>query len=209
MQIGNFLPIFINLIITCSSIELDNYFSQSCIFDDKENLKSSFRVEDVETGPCTIAIENEPISEEEFLEKYAYKLPVVFRRPKNNNNRNSLFQQKCQLDNLASEYGNNFVTISTANTYSYKKYTMRLRDYLKEYVVGFEKRRDGLVESKLKYGNETWYFFGENNYSEWKSLFDLYERPKYNLPGHEHAYSFGVAGFYTGVSLPVRYPCYI
>ena len=41
--------------------------------------------------------------------------------------------------------------------------------------------------------------FSENNLTEWKDLIDLYEKPKYSLPNHRSAYSFGVAAALTGV----------
>jgi hypothetical protein len=107
-----------------------------------------------------------------------------------------MFQQKCSFDNLITEFGSKLVTVSTANTYSYKKNTMRLDDYLNKYVLSMEKNDD---HHSLKYGNETWYFFGEHNYAEWKTLLELYEQPVYKLPGTSPAYSFGIAGFYTGV----------
>lgn len=77
---------------------------------------------------------------------------------------------------------------------------MKFSEYVNKYVLPFEEDDPELLNSnKLKYGNETWYFFGENNFTEWKSLIDLYERPKYELPSHTHAYSFGVAASFTGV----------
>jgi uncharacterized protein YdcH (DUF465 family) len=151
-------------------------------------------------GLCNLPIEylDNPPSQEEFLEKYAFKQPVVFRRAKHSN-RNALFEKKCQLDNMVREYGDKYVTVSTANTYSYKRQKIRLEDYLNEHILGREKSLHSDDPHGLKYGNETWYFFGENNYTEWASLLDFYERPEYTLPNREHAYSFGVAGFYTGV----------
>ena len=48
-------------------------------------------------------------------------------------------------------------------------------------------------------GNETFYWFGDNNYTEFASLFSAYNPPKYSLPDTLPAYSFGVAGTGTGV----------
>lgn len=50
------------------------------------------------------------------------------------------------------------VTVSSANTYSYKRYSMKLKDYLDKYVIS--KPDVNELYEKLKYGNETWYFFG-------------------------------------------------
>ncbi|KAG7273089.1 hypothetical protein CRUP_024819 [Coryphaenoides rupestris] len=44
------------------------------------------------------------------------------------------------------------------------------------------------------YRKETLYFFGDNNFTEWKPLFDQYQPPPYLLPGTTTAFSFGVAG---------------
>ena len=48
-------------------------------------------------------------------------------------------------------------------------------------------------------GNETFYWFGDNNYTEFASLFSAYHPPKYSLPDTLPAYSFGVAAAGTGV----------
>lgn len=199
-KIGNFIfsLIFNLILIRLVRTTQPNYE----YLDDVNNFKRNFRIELVETGPCTIPVVHGPISQEEFLQKYAYRSPVVIKPSQSERLKNELFQKKCQIDNLIEEFGDKFVTISTANTYSYNKYSMRLRDYLNKYVIGFDKGH--LAESKLKYGNETWYFFGENNYTEWKPLLELYHRPRYELPQHEHAYSFGIAGFYSGVGCQGR-----
>ena len=162
---------------------------------ESENVQVSGLSSQVEKGPCNIPVETSPISQKKFLEKYAFNSPVVFRRSEVEPKRNAAFQQKSSFSNLITEYGNKFVTVSTANTHSYKKYSMRLDEYLSQYVLSMKKNEN---YHKLKYGNETWYFFGENNYTEWKPLLDLYEMPKYKLPLHEPAYSFGIAVFYSG-----------
>ena len=41
---------------------------------------------------------------------------------------------------------------------------------------------------------ETFYWFGDNNYTEWEELFNEYKEPPYQLPEHTGAYSFGIAG---------------
>jgi hypothetical protein len=170
----------------------------SFLAQDNEEIEAdlNYLMKTIEQGPCNIPIENDPISLNDFLENYAYKSPVIFRQSVKEADRNVIFNEKCSFENLIKDYGDKHVTVSTANTHSYKKYTMRLDDYLNEHVLSKSKNSN---YHKMKYGNETWYFFGENNYTEWKPLLDLYERPYYNLPNHEHAYSFGVAAFYTGV----------
>jgi hypothetical protein len=139
---------------------------------------------------CNIPIETfESLTQEKFLAKYAFSSPVVIRHS-NTSDRNRLFQEKCKKENLLKEFGDKPVTVSTANTHSYRRYSIRFKEYIQSYVNVNEKTE---TKQKLKYGNETWYFFGENNYSEWKNLLDLYERPKLGLTNHIHAYSFGVS----------------
>lgn len=41
---------------------------------------------------------------------------------------------------------------------------------------------------------DTLYFFGDNNFTEWQSLFEHYDPPPYALPHTSGAYSFGIAG---------------
>ena len=175
------------LLVKCSCQEEDirNFYQEEI----DKNLRNQ-----MESGECTIPVEFEPITQDEFMKKYAYKSPVVFKRNEFQEKRNKIFKIKSQIDNLLTEYADKHVTLSTANTYSYKKYTMRLADYIREQVLGKS------ISSFLRNsGNETLYFFGNNNYTEWNSLFELYEKPIYNLPNHLPIYSFGVAAAGTGV----------
>ena len=41
---------------------------------------------------------------------------------------------------------------------------------------------------------ETFYWFGDNNHTEWEELFREYIPPPYRIPNLKGAYSFGVAG---------------
>ena len=41
---------------------------------------------------------------------------------------------------------------------------------------------------------ETFYWFGDNNYTEWADVFAVYNPPPFSLPGLTGAYSFGLAG---------------
>ena len=149
---------------------------------------------DISLGTCNIPVIKEHITQSEFLSKYAYDSPVVFKSI-SNPQRNSEFKKLCQFEALIAKYGDKHVEVSTANTHSYKKYSMKFEDYLYKHVLVSNEN------DKFKYGNETWYFFGGNNITEWKELFDAYERPIYELPHHIHAYSFGVAASHTGLNL--------
>lgn len=46
---------------------------------------------------------------------------------------------------------------------------------------------------------DTLYFFGDNNFTEWASLFRHYIPPPFGLLGTTPAYSFGIAGTGSGV----------
>ncbi|XP_059572557.1 jmjC domain-containing protein 8 isoform X2 [Alligator mississippiensis] len=50
-------------------------------------------------------------------------------------------------------------------------------------------------------GSDTLYFFGDNNFTEWGSLFQKYVPPPFRLPGTTSAYSFGIAAL---VPVPTR-----
>lgn len=45
--------------------------------------------------------------------------------------------------------------------------------------------------------SDTLYFFGDNNFTEWHSLFEEYKAPPFSLPLMHPAYSFGIAGIDT------------
>lgn len=51
---------------------------------------------------------------------------------------------------------------------------------------------------------DTLYFFGDNNFTEWQSLFDHYESPPYVLPRTSGAYSFGIAGQFSQLCETLR-----
>ncbi|XP_029630704.1 jmjC domain-containing protein 8 isoform X2 [Salmo trutta] len=58
------------------------------------------------------------------------------------------------------------------------------------------------------YRKGTLYFFGDNNFTEWHSLFENYKTPRYMLPHTTGAYSFGIAGPGTGVPFHWHGPGY-
>ena len=43
------------------------------------------------------------------------------------------------------------------------------------------------------------YYVGDNDYEEWRDFLEEYHPPPYNLPNHQPALSFGVAGSGSGV----------
>ena len=77
--------------------------------------------------------------------------------------------------------------------------------YLHPFILTADTSLSNYVDNMLKpqslsvRGNETLYWFGDNNYTIYAPLFAAYDPPKYSLPRTAPAYSFGVAGAGTGV----------
>src|SRR5690348_9168779 len=80
--------------------------------------------------PCNIPEEFSFISQDEFNNRYGNEenssKPVVFRRIP----MNKKFLNMMQLDSILNRYGNKYITVTTANTYSYEKQYMKLNDYI-------------------------------------------------------------------------------
>ncbi|XP_059203070.1 jmjC domain-containing protein 8 [Centropristis striata] len=148
-------------------------------------LPSDFRLED--EGVCNIdVLDGSSLSHQQFIERYAFSRPVILRGLTDN----TRFRSSCSKSRLLEEFGSRRVRLSTANTFSYRKVDVPLQEYVDELLK--PQAADAL-------GSETLYFFGDNNFTEWQSLFELYESPPYVLPHTGGAYSFGIAGAGTGV----------
>lgn len=138
-------------------------------------------------GRCNIEVlDRDQINHSDFLERFAYSRPVILRGLTDN----TKFSQLCSKRNLLQEYGDSTVRLSTANTYSYRKVDVPFREYMDELVK---------PQSVDALGNDTLYFFGDNNFREWNSLFSHYQPPPFTLPETTGAYSFGIAGAGSGV----------
>lgn len=138
-------------------------------------------------GPCTVdVLDATLLTYRHFIEHYAYSRPVILTGITDN----TKFRLLCSKTNLLRSFGDRRVRLSTANTYSYRKVDVPFQEYV-----------DVLLkpQSANTLGSETLYFFGDNNFTEWKALFDQYRAPPYLLPGTTTALSFGVAGPGTGV----------
>nr|DBA19209.1 TPA: hypothetical protein GDO54_015075 [Pyxicephalus adspersus] len=112
---------------------------------------------------------------------------------------NSEFRNLCRKDHLLRSYGEHRVRLSTANTYSYDKVDVPFQEFVEHLL------RPQDLESL---GCDTLYFFGDNNFTEWGSLFQKYNPPPFKLPGTTGAYSFGIAGSGTGVPFHWHGPGY-
>uniref|UniRef100_A0A4W6DDT5 Jumonji domain containing 8 n=1 Tax=Lates calcarifer TaxID=8187 RepID=A0A4W6DDT5_LATCA len=115
------------------------------------------------------------------ISRYAYSRPVILRGLTDN----TKFRSLCSKSSLLRDYGERRVRLSTANTYSYRKVDVPFQEYVD--ILLRPQSTDAL-------GSETLYFFGDNNFTEWQSLFEHYESPPYVLPHTSGAYSFGIAG---------------
>ncbi|MBN3315385.1 JMJD8 protein, partial [Atractosteus spatula] len=146
-------------------------------------------------GPCNIDIWDRSLTYADFIEKYAYSRPVILRGLSDN----TKFQFLCSKSSLLQQYGDRLVRLSTANTYSYRKVDVSFREFLTHFLR---------PQSLDTLGSDTLYFFGDNNFTEWQSLFAHYQPPSYVLPHTSGAYSFGIAGPGTGVPFHWHGPGY-
>ncbi|XP_060063465.1 jmjC domain-containing protein 8-like [Ylistrum balloti] len=138
-------------------------------------------------GPCTIDVRDDSITQKEFLQRYAFSKPLVIRR---RGNKNYNFLKSCRKKKMLEKYGSKKIRLSSANTHSYEKVDVSLQYYIDNVLK---------PQTLQMLGNETFYWFGDNNYTEWKDLFEQYSAPPYHLPDKTGIYSFGLAGAGTGV----------
>ncbi|KPP59989.1 jmjC domain-containing protein 8-like, partial [Scleropages formosus] len=190
---------------------------------------SGFRSSD--EGPCTVDIWDTSLTYAQFLREYAYSKPVILRGCSDNKVRPRLlfrhqilsestwmriavfgardlirspacrqeFRHLCSKQRLLQEYGERLVRLSTANTYSYRKVDIPFQEYVEHLLK---------PQAASALGSDTLYFFGDNNFTEWHSLFKKYSAPCYILPRTTGAYSFGIAGPGTGVPFHWHGPGY-
>ncbi|XP_027466525.1 jmjC domain-containing protein 8 isoform X3 [Zalophus californianus] len=126
------------------------------------------------------------LSYSEFVQHYAFSRPVILQGLTDN----SRFRALCSRERLLDSFGDNVVRLSTANTYSYRKVDLPFQEYVEHLLY---------PQDPTSLGNDTLYFFGDNNFSEWASLFQHYSPPPFSLLGTTTAYSFGIAGAGSGV----------
>lgn len=158
-------------------------------------FSNEYSVAPREEGPCTVEIRNASLMYSEFIRSYAYSKPVIIQGLTNNSD----FRAFCSKKNLLKWYGNRLVRLSTANTYSYCKVDVSFQEYVENLMK---------PQCPKTLGSDTLYFFGDNNFTEWSSLFRKYSAPPFGLPGTAGAYSFGIAGAGTGVPFHWHGPGY-
>ncbi|KAM5198254.1 jmjC domain-containing protein 8 isoform 2-T2 [Hipposideros larvatus] len=134
---------------------------------------------------CTVERRSD-LTYAEFIQHYAFSRPVILQGLTDN----SRFRALCSRERLLASFGDNVVRLSTANTYSYQKVDIPFQEYVEQLLR---------PQDPTSLGNDTLYFFGDNNFTEWASLFRHYSPPTFGLLGTTPAYSFGIAGAGTGV----------
>ncbi|XP_055220799.2 jmjC domain-containing protein 8 isoform X4 [Gorilla gorilla gorilla] len=126
---------------------------------------------------------------------YAFVRPVILQGLTDN----SRFRALCSRERLLASFGDRVVRLSTANTYSYHKVDLPFQEYVEQLLH---------PQDPTSLGNDTLYFFGDNNFTEWASLFRHYSPPPFGLLGTAPAYSFGIAGAGSGVPFHWHGPGY-
>ncbi|CAI4230569.1 unnamed protein product [Auanema sp. JU1783] len=139
-----------------------------------------------EEGPCNIERHDaSELTNEEFLKRYAFSEPVVIYNIDNDNFRKLTERRRMILDWSESD-----VVLNSANTYSYTRVPSTFGDYVENLLK---------PQNLETLGNETLYLFGDIDQKHWAPLLESYNQPKWSLPGHTAALSFGIAGAGTGV----------
>uniref|UniRef100_A0A2K6FCU3 Jumonji domain containing 8 n=1 Tax=Propithecus coquereli TaxID=379532 RepID=A0A2K6FCU3_PROCO len=131
----------------------------------------------------------------EFVQHYAFLRPVILQGLTDN----SKFRALCSRERLLASFGERVVRLSTANTYSYRKVDLPFQEYVEQLLH---------PQDPTSLGNDTLYFFGDNNFTEWASLFRHYSPPPFGLLDTTPAYSFGIAGAGSGVPFHWHGPGY-
>ncbi|KHJ93904.1 JmjC domain protein [Oesophagostomum dentatum] len=146
-------------------------------------------------GPCNIERHDaNDLTEEEFLKRFAYAEPVVIY-----NIDNSEFGKRTTKQKMLEDWENTPVTLNSANTYSYTRVPTTFGEYLTHRLK---------PQNLHTLGNETMYLFGDIDRKLWAPLLSTYRIPKWTLPGHEPALSFGIAGAGTGVPFHFHGPVF-
>ncbi|VDK56720.1 unnamed protein product [Anisakis simplex] len=144
---------------------------------------------------CNLERRNaEHLSQSDFQSRYAFSEPVIIF-----NVQNDRFRERTHKETMLNEWADEAVTLNSANTYSSARVASTFGDYVRE-----------LMKPQLpnSLGNETLYLFGDIDPYRWAPLLDEYNQPKWQLPDHQPALSFGIAGAGTGVPFHFHGPVF-
>ena len=149
-------------------------------------------------GPCTVdrVDASQFASLEAFHDAYRARggAPVVVTglAP-----RNDAFRAMNAKEALLRRWGDETIVLSTANTHSYRKVAKTLREYFDDHLR---------VQDLAVPGDETLYWFGDNDHERWAEHFAAYSPPPLIPRSADVAYSFGIGGPLSGVPLHVHGP---
>jgi len=138
---------------------------------------------------CTIE-QRDALSEEEFGLFYHEQRPVVFNRMEEN----IAFREKCGKQFLLDNYQNAMIKLSTANSFSYEKKMVTLRQYVEEMME---------PQSLDVDGDKTFYLFGDNT-ADMDPLINEYDPPHFTNYTVTPSLSWGLAGDGSGVPFHVH-----
>jgi hypothetical protein len=169
--------------------------------------------EEKEENECTIdRCHIRDLSLAKFNRKYREKKPVVvtfdtkFDDEEEKNERESdFFYEMNRKENVLKTHGEKTIVLSSANTFSYEKKEVKLKDYLDE-------RGKYLKPVQLhQRADKIWYWFGDNDHDAFGDFFPSFKRTsligkKYVPDNASVAYSYGVGGPLSGVPYHIHGP---
>ncbi|KAJ8908961.1 hypothetical protein NDN08_005661 [Rhodosorus marinus] len=146
-------------------------------------------------GDCNVKkVDIKDLSLERFKDEFESSAPVIVTGL--GDGRNVKFREASAKDAMLERYGKREITLSTANTQSYKKRKVRLEEYILEVVEEDQSQ----VEAS---GTDTWYWFGNNDHDEWAEFFSAYVLPPF-ADESKSALSFGIGAKNSGVPFHVH-----
>jgi len=158
--------------------------------DDIEQINGEWRlvgeVPIKDNGKCNIdRVDGNKLNQNEFVNEYAFTKPLIIE-----NIDNTEFQRLTTRSQILKDWTGVPIVLNSANTHSYKRVESTIDKYIDTYLK---------PQSLDVLGNETLYLFGDIDPEVWKKLLDKYKQPKWKVPSHEVALSFGIAAAGTGV----------
>jgi len=167
--------------------------------------------EEKEENECTIdRYHIRDLSLAKFNRKYREKKPVVvtfdaFDEEDKNEESDFFYFEMNRKENVLKTHGEKTIVLSSANTFSYEKKEVKLKDYLDE-------RGKYLKPVQLhQRADKIWYWFGDNDHDAFGDFFPSFKRTsligkKYVPDNASVAYSYGVGGPLSGVPYHIHGP---
>ncbi|ELR13589.1 jumonji domain containing 8, putative [Acanthamoeba castellanii str. Neff] len=146
----------------------------------------------IDSPLCSLA-RRSLLTQEEFESLHEEREPVIIAVPLE---LNAAFRSLTTKERLVKDYGEKSLVLSTANTNSYAKRRMTLKQYTAQIVD-----RPTTLSDR---GDSTFYHFGDNDHTSFQALFATYVLPPWhatNTTAPHPSLSFGFAGHGSGVPL--------